>query len=165
MATYNFTDSIVPAITFATKLLAGTLNLQIDYEQENCPLVDLTHETGWFSTDIMEVIRALLNGYEMSRLEATDVAENPDCRWGEGKIRHVAVFAKDRSGKEQQIATFDVETEFLDGERAVGWTRWHVTNVQVMLDVRMVDEPVIKLVPEQVDRHDDFVVWGRIVRP
>ena len=165
MTEYSFSDTLRPAFTFAHHLLAGTLNMQPDYDQEGAPLVDLKHETRWFSTDVVETIRVVLHGLELSRLTATDIADNPETAGVEGRIRSVKVYAKDSQDHERMVAAFDVEQDYLDGEKAVGWTRWQVTNVIVFVRLRMLDGDHVKLVPEQIDCHDDYVVWGRIVRP
>jgi hypothetical protein len=160
MATYNFPDSIAPAITFATKLLAGTLNMQPDYEHEDCRLVNLTRETSWFSTEIMKRVRIMFQDYELSRIEATDIAENPNSLASRSEIRHITVFAKNRRGMEAKVAAFDIQRDYLDGDTVAGWTRWNVRNVLVQRG-----EIKITLASEQIDRHDDYVVWGQVVHP
>ena len=160
MTTYKFSDSLSLANTFAVKLQSGLLNIRTDYESADCPTLDVSHTTMCFSTDIIEHVRIKLHDYKLSKLEATNIVNNPDSLWREGEIRHVAIFAKDRHGEEVRIATFDVERDYLDGDTVEGWTRWTVTNVLVQLG-----ENEVKLISERIDRNDYEVIWGRVVQP
>ena len=71
----KLSDSNSKAITFATKLLAGTLNFYIDYEENFNELREVEKEETWFSTDVIRRLRITTHDMELSRLETRLVSE------------------------------------------------------------------------------------------
>jgi len=157
MSAYKFSESLSLANKFAVHLLSGTVNMQIDYDSPDMPLVDVKYEESWFSTDVVSKLKIMFYDYELSKIEATDISKNPDSIWSEGEIRHISVFVRNRHRIEELIATFDVARDFLDGDEVVGWTRWRVQRVRIRPD----SERQIELVSERINRDDEYFVWGR----
>lgn len=157
----KFSDSLSVATTFATKLLAGTLNHYVDWDNST-QLVEITRNETWFSTDIISRLRITTSDMEISKLVASDVIDNPKSMGVEGRIRSVTLFAFTKSGEEIEVATFDVKQDYLDGDRATGWTAWHVTNVVVS-----VTDQDVQLVTEDYSEGCYLAdkIWGRQVYP
>ena len=158
----KLSDSNSTAITFATKLLAGTLNFFCDYEDGSGEFREVTKDVCWFSTDVIARLRRTTSDMKISTLTFTKIAGNPRSMALESKIRSYTLYAWDRSYNEVEVATFDVARDYLDGDVVEGWTDWYVTNVTVK-----VTDQEIKLVSE---RHEggvylSDVIWGRKVLP
>jgi hypothetical protein len=158
----KLTDTNSTAMTFATKLLAGTLNFFCDYEDGSGEFREVTKNVSWFSTDMIAWLRNMTSDMKISKLTFTPIAPNPRSMAVESKIRSYTLYAWDRSYKEVEVATFDVAKDYLDGDTVEGWTDWYVTNVTVKVTRRE-----IKLVSE---RHEggmylSDVIWGCEVLP
>jgi len=161
MTAYKFSESLSLASTYAVHLLSGTVNMQIDYNSPDMSLVDVKYEKSWFSTVVVSKLKIMFHDYELSKIVATDITKNPNSIWSEGQIRHISVFARNRHGIEELIATFDVVRDFLDGDEVIGWTRWHVQRVKI----RPGSERQTELAFERINRDDEYVVWGRRICP
>lgn len=151
----SLSNSTVLAFDFAIKLMDGLLNVRPDYDLEGYPLVDMKFSSQYFTTEIMEFLRFGLEDYQLSRLEIEDSETDPDSFWSASERRKVTLFARPcESGKEVTIATFCVHREYLDDERAGGWTRWNVKNVTVCIY-----NQTVKLCTHIVNRYDE-PLWG-----
>lgn len=152
---FSFADSLALANDFAVKLLAGVLNMRIDYDTCGRLLAEVTRTTTYFTTELMADVRTGLSGSRLSRIEATDSEVDPHSQWPTSEIRHITIFAREGEGKEMLVATFDVHRDYLDGDNAEGWTRWEIKNVFVFLT-----SSGVELVPEYLDRDDREPIWG-----
>lgn len=156
MTKISFSNSVSLATEFAIKLLTGTLNMSTDYDVEGYPLVERTHTTSYFTTEQMSALMGALSRRRLSSMEIGDSETNPESQWSTSEKRSVLVYAADfdRNGKEHIVAAFEVTRDYCDGERAEGWTRWHVANVRILAF-----ETTIELVPEYLGSERE-PIWG-----
>ncbi|MEK7510975.1 MAG: hypothetical protein AAB582_01965 [Patescibacteria group bacterium] len=161
MSKINFSNSASLANEFAVKLLSGTLNLSVDYDDEGLPLVEQTHTTPVFTTERIPAIRAALLRRRLSSLEIGDSETNSESHWSESERRGVLVYATDfdRGGKEHLAATFEVTRDYCDGERGEGWTRWRVAKVRILAFKTAIDLVLVYL----GDNREP--IWGTRVNP
>jgi hypothetical protein len=162
MTKIRFSNSVSLANEFAIKLLNGTLNMSIDYDTEECPLVERNHTTSYFTTERMSGLRAAFSRRRLSSMKIGDFETNPESHWSASERRGVLVYATEfdkDGGKEHIVAAFEVTRDYCDGERGEGWTRWRVANVRILAF-----ETTLELIPEYLG-DDREPIWGTRVNP
>lgn len=154
-AKVQFSNSLSLANEFAVKLLAGLLNVRVDYDAAGSPLVEVNRTTPHFTTERMAEVRAAFAGFRLLQLEVTQSMTDPESRWPRSEVRHVSIYASGNQIDYTLLAAFEVHRDFLDGDNVEGWTRWKVKNVVVFLnDIGM------RLVPEYLNQDDREPIWG-----
>ena len=163
MTSFKFSDSTGTALDFVMKLRQGTVNFHTDYESEHLSLVQVDHNSDWFTTDVVWIASRMLQDYELCGMQVTDKQTNIDSLWREGEIRHITVLGKSaRSNwREVEILTFDVTRDYLDGDTVEGWTGWHPQNVSITRGDRN-----LKLTWTRFQwQGEEIRVWGQEVHP
>jgi hypothetical protein len=135
MSTIIFSDSSALATDFAFRLFAGLLNVQSDSDEPDAALVERLYDSPECSTEDVVRLRSFLSHMRIKEICISAKEKDPDSDWSDSEIRSVRVLALDRNSQNpEEVLTFDVSRDYLDGEEACGWTRWRVKNVVVSVD-------------------------------
>jgi hypothetical protein len=151
----QLSNSLSLANDFAVKLLAGLLNMRIDYDADGSPLVEVHHVTRYFTTERMAEVKTAFSGFRLSQLEATQPKTDPESQWSRSELRHISVYGSDKKDSFSLLAAFEVHRDYLDGDNAEGWTRWRVKNVHVFLT-----DIGTELIPQYLNPEDREPIWG-----
>ena len=102
----KMSDSNSTAITFAMKLLAGTLNFFCDYEDGSGEFREVTKEMSCFSTDVIASLRRTTSDMKISKLTFTKIKRNLRSMAMESEIRSYTLYARNRSGNEVEVCFY-----------------------------------------------------------